>query len=253
MDARKFESTEKLYHYTSFDNALKILLLRELRFSRLSGMNDIYESSKHIGIIGDCNNIADITETFNKEIRGYQQISLSIDDHAKNRFGFDLPAMWGHYAEKGNGVCLVLNKKKLLKKLNAEWLCGTIVYEDNLDNWILAPCSEITDINKVPAYIRKNREQLFLTKTKDWEYEQEFRIICQSSNQEYLSVKGCVMCVLLCHADRDVPRIDHMTNILINTRVEVGTYCNWAGYKSIWGQDRTQWYPYAERLAAPSE
>ena len=42
----KFEKTEKLYHFTSFDTALKIIESNRLRFGRLNNMNDIHENDK---------------------------------------------------------------------------------------------------------------------------------------------------------------------------------------------------------------
>ena len=40
----------------------------------------------------------------------YRQISLTIDDMEQNKLGFDLHQMWGLYADKGKGVCLVFDK-----------------------------------------------------------------------------------------------------------------------------------------------
>ena len=37
---------EKLYHFTSFDTALKIIESNRLRFGRMNNMNDIHENDK---------------------------------------------------------------------------------------------------------------------------------------------------------------------------------------------------------------
>lgn len=42
----EFKSMDKLYHYTTFETALKILDSKHLRFGRLSNMNDIHENDK---------------------------------------------------------------------------------------------------------------------------------------------------------------------------------------------------------------
>ena len=39
----QFKQTEKLYHFTSFDTALKIIETNRLKFGRLNNMNDIQE------------------------------------------------------------------------------------------------------------------------------------------------------------------------------------------------------------------
>ena len=44
----QFKETEKLYHFTSFDTALKIIESNRLRFGRLSNMNDIHEVAKNM-------------------------------------------------------------------------------------------------------------------------------------------------------------------------------------------------------------
>ena len=41
---KTFAETEKLYHYTSFESAIKILASHRLRYSQLKGLNDINES-----------------------------------------------------------------------------------------------------------------------------------------------------------------------------------------------------------------
>ena len=45
---------EKLYHFTSFDTAMKIIESNRLRFGRLNNMNDIHESDKIVFV--DANN-----------------------------------------------------------------------------------------------------------------------------------------------------------------------------------------------------
>ena len=49
------------------------------------------------------------------ELRRYQQISFAQDRECEDctYLGFDLHSMWGLYADKGYGVCLVFDKDKL--------------------------------------------------------------------------------------------------------------------------------------------
>ena len=85
----KVRKTQKLYHYTTFDNALKIIIGRQLRFGELPYMNDFIESTKIIGCSSFDSNTNDELQ---KRIMSYRQISLTLD---KDILGFDLPAMWG--------------------------------------------------------------------------------------------------------------------------------------------------------------
>lgn len=46
MMKEEFMNMKKLYHYTKFDTAIKILESHSLRFGRLHNMNDIHENDK---------------------------------------------------------------------------------------------------------------------------------------------------------------------------------------------------------------
>lgn len=115
----QFEQTEKLYHFTKFDTALKILESNRLRFGRLDNMNDIHENDK-IEFV-DSNNQpinrfpSRVLDALHDEIYKYRQISLTADDKPSDKLGFNLHQMWGLYAEKGEGVCFVFDKIELEK------------------------------------------------------------------------------------------------------------------------------------------
>ena len=108
-----------MYHYTKFDTAIKILKSHSLRFGNLCDMNDIHENNKISYVDLSGNSIqhlsSDILETIKNEMAKYRQISLTIDDMEQNKLGFDLHQMWGLYADKGQGVCLVFDKDTLSK------------------------------------------------------------------------------------------------------------------------------------------
>ena len=101
-----------LYHYTSFESAIKILASQKLLFSTVGTLNDINESS------GVDYLSKDITvkeqERFDYLLNSYSQLSFTMD--TKNRRGFDIPAMWGHYAERGRGVCFAFDKRMMIKE-----------------------------------------------------------------------------------------------------------------------------------------
>ena len=252
MNAHKFINTEKLYHYTTFDTAIKILLSQELRFARLARMNDIYESSKHIGICGDAiSNISEITKIFNRAIGCYQQISLTEDKG--NKMGFNIPMMWGHYADKGNGVCIIFDKQQLLKKLQTKDLRGSITYNDDFNNWDISQKGEILQGSDVVRYLHLNASKLFMTKTEDWEHEQEYRIVRKSRKNQSLSIKGCVLGVLLSEIDRNSQKFNDKCKILEKIGAEVMAYCNLAGYVSIHNNKEEQIYPDLTGYHLPSQ
>lgn len=105
------------------------------------------------------------------------------------------PRMWAHYGENHKGICIKFNGKKLderiqeLKKSFPDKMCevfsGKVEYDDR---WVidgrkiyisLDIVSGFNDI-EFTEWLRKNYfienyRVIFLTKTKDWESEYEFR------------------------------------------------------------------------------
>ena len=89
-----------LFHYTKFESALKIITTKRLLFGDFSKMNDISESCREV-----------FNELAEEELKKYQSLSFTIDKKGKRAFEID--SLWGYYAEKGNGVCLAFDKKKI--------------------------------------------------------------------------------------------------------------------------------------------
>jgi hypothetical protein len=80
----------------------------------------------------------------------------------------DCPLMWAHYADKHRGVCLEFDV----------WqrdLCSAIKVEYR-DTYPVFPLDEGTDISP------------FYTKSADWQYEQEYRLIAEEESMAYSAV-----------------------------------------------------------------
>lgn len=103
-----FENTEKLYHFTNFEAACKILSSKTLRLSKMNSMNDVNESFRMIysRSEGKC---------FSWSTTGAKYRQLSFSEDTVRTPGFLNLPMWGYYADKGRGVCIVLDKTRLLK------------------------------------------------------------------------------------------------------------------------------------------
>lgn len=182
MSIRKiFEQTDKLYHFTSFDTAKKIMESNSLRFGRLTNMNDIHENDKIVFVDTSYNYIenfsSEVLNALYDELYKYRQISLTIDSNSNDKKGFDLHQMWGLYADKGNGVCLVFDKKELEKSLN---MCDVyhreVCYNDTeqLDSFIV---SNSKDPKEVVTEIGNHISNIFFHKRLEWEHEQEYRLL----------------------------------------------------------------------------
>ena len=116
-----------VFHFTKFESALRIIASKSLKFGRFENMNDIAEAKRDVyGMIS-----ADI---INAELSKYQSISLTLDDPSHR--GFKIDPLWGHYAQGGNGVCLVFDKDKLLQKVNEQFGTNATIALEAVDDCI---------------------------------------------------------------------------------------------------------------------
>ena len=183
MDKKEFESVEKLYHYTNMESAKAILNNKTLLSNQLKNMNDINELYRpkfyDIGI-----NLDDsIEEEVRKEIGKYQQISLT---HDGCRMGFDIPAMWGHYADKGNGVCIILDKMKLLETISKDKriVANAPIKYSSPSKFSPAVFLKTDVCGVIKSFSNSQLKEFFLHKTNDWSYEQEYRILLKTDTDE---------------------------------------------------------------------
>lgn len=170
----RFAEMTRLYHFTSFESAFKIIENKKLRFGKLSQMNDLVESNKmvfqHV-VFGDIEGDENNGQYAEQEMRRYQQISFSQDRMVGDRVfeGFNLHPMWGLYADKGNGVCLVFDKNKL------KFADGD--YANDVDYWdMVLPDFGFQNRSRagLKAEIWRRRDEIFFRKRKEWVYEQEY-------------------------------------------------------------------------------
>ena len=197
----QFEKTEKLYHFTSFDTALKIIESNSLRYGRLNNMNDIHENDKIVFV--DANNHptdkfpSDVLDELYDEIYKYRQISLTADDNEGDKDGFDLHQMWGLYADKGEGVCLIFDKKELEKGFGSAALHDRVSYDKTVDSYYIS-LSNTAD--KVSVEIREHANEIFFHKRREWEHEQEYRLLRRcplATREEYLFLGHALKFVIL--------------------------------------------------------
>ncbi len=169
----EFAKTPKLYHYTTIESACKILHSMQLRFAPLANMNDTQEAYRNILLKWECgDNPVDYTklQEVENELVLYRQCSLTMDGC---RHGFDIQSMWGHYADKGRGVCFVFNKKHLLSDADKYGITyRAINYNCKFDSDIKVECNQ-----NIHNFLETQKYQLFFQKALDWEYEQEYRLI----------------------------------------------------------------------------
>ena len=210
----QFEQTEKLYHFTKFDTALKIIESNRLRFGRLDNMNDIHENDK-IEFVGPNNQQinefpSEVLDALHDEIYKYRQISLTTEGQPGDNLGFNLHQMWGIYADKGEGVCLVFDKKELEKNHDMKNInLGRVNYDDTkkLESFFI---SDSKNPEEVLDEIKKHIPDIYFHKRKEWEHEQEYRLIKRCPNaakEEYLLLGHALKFIILSSKLRNIDEV----------------------------------------------
>lgn len=195
MDAIEFRQLEKLYHYTSMRNAISILASKRLFMGKLSNMNDVMESFRPISavIAYDDEEVFEWLNDAQKELGSYRQASFTVDGRY---LGFAISSMWGHYADSGYGACIVLDKSRLISSLSekGDFHFDNVKYRKNY-------CNNLR-LNRNPAqYFKKNIIKIFFRKRKEWEVEQEFRVICKNQNSPIaIDISDSIAAVIICRA-----------------------------------------------------
>lgn len=196
--SQRFEEMTKLYHFTSFDAACDIIESRKFRFGKMYKMNDLIESNRTSwGRVfgGDLSEMELFAE---EEMNRYQQISFvqDMDREGVKYLGFDIHSMWGLYAEKGFGVCLVFDKEKM--KLRKGDYARNVEYA----NFIPKDYEfKSKSRNGIRSEIWRRKDEIFFWKRKEWEYEQEYRVIRRAQNSEadeYLDITDVLSFVIIC-------------------------------------------------------
>lgn len=190
-------SGKHVFHFTKFESALRIIATKSLKFGRFNNMNDIAEVKRDVyGMVPP--------KTILDELSKYQSISLTLDKPSHR--GFKIDPLWGHYAQGGNGACLVFDMDKLALRIREQFgekaTMESIRYSSDHSNAIF---TEGDSQEKVKKFIKDNLQEIFFTKSIDWKYEQELRILIEghSTEEKLLYGDDALVTVILC-----LPKVD---------------------------------------------
>lgn len=167
-------SGNHVFHYTTFGAAIKIIQTGTLKFGFLKDMNDIAESG--LEPLDDID-----SKTLERIVAEYQFISLTAD--CRMLRGFAMDNLWGYYAEKGNGVCLAFDKKKLFAQYDRTCRCEgcpddkRISYIDETTNLVIAKGETMEEIQ---ADVERHIHDIFYVKALCWQPEREIRLLTKS-------------------------------------------------------------------------
>lgn len=174
-----FGSTDYLCHYTSFNNLCSILSTMTLRISSYKNSNDIAELDSNISCFLNSNKPSEVEQYVANQC-GYISFSTNIWDAQNDvisKFGYLIPSMWGIYADKSRGACLVLDKDILLQEntqmlSRAKWFKFIDISYQQYQGLKLVPKTEsIEDI------VRQNYKHIIGVKHDSWSFEQEHRLV----------------------------------------------------------------------------
>lgn len=222
-----FDPKLYLYHYTSFETALKILYSRSFRLSPLSNTNDTTEQKCRVSYAfkrtDEMNGLITCFENEWQKLVSNSKLLCFSQDHKKsstlknadfNIFdvsgrGFALPRMWAQYSNN-NGVCIIVEKNKLLD-----------LVKESFPNAIYQPVRYRTDNNRfefseetlrqvcnilnaqhnlevVSSFLQKKDgfiNYAFFSKSNDWSNECEYRVFVPTSEPGFLWLKGIQGCI----------------------------------------------------------
>lgn len=187
-----------LFHYTKFDSFLKIVETMTLRSASLSDMNDLNEAN--IEFI-DWNKGFSLLYKDEQYIKKCCSVICFTRNYVKgnlSELGGNHPAMWAHYAEDSNGICLVLDEKILMEnnkdllsqyfhKIEDVSYCHNCSPDDSITN---------NEYCSVSDFLHKNYKELFFKKHDDWSYEKETRLLIESP-RIYINIKGAIKYIIL--------------------------------------------------------
>lgn len=203
--------TNRLYHYCKLSTAIEFILAdKKLLLNPIGKTNDPRENKSFVFAGENINssnyiNLNDFNSEISKEIRdGCKMTCFSKDEHPY--FGYELSRMWALYGDNHKGICIEIDKEEFAKE-NSDKISDGLFRRVNyfhldIEKPIIHKCIDHTRIDEIGSkrYIHEefrpaNMEYLFFTKNREWESEQEFRLIYFSDRKEneYCSIKNSIM------------------------------------------------------------
>ena len=201
---------EKIYHYTTIKKADLILSGMKLKLGTLDKTNDPKENHDFtFSIQFDSNK--DGNKTWKEASEYYSPLLrkdcklLCFSVNSNDMFGYGYSRLWDHYAGKHKGVCLEFDKSKFEiynKDVVKKKYFNKIKYNGlELLKYNRRKMIDYIEMKKTgeAAYIKKFKHKylkyLYFTKTKEWESENELRLINFSNTPIYCNIENSLVCI----------------------------------------------------------
>lgn len=207
-----------LFHFTKADSFFKILEDLTLLPSSFDNLNDLNEGNIHNMGMNKNFMVMYNAEKYIKERCHLISFSQNYEKEGFGIEGSNHPAMWGHYAENSDGVCLVIDKESFISK-NQTILDGHFhKFADVKYSMFNTPDDDAIDTNvKTPEeFIQKNWQGLFFLKHEDWKNEDEHRLFIMDYDGK-MSIDGCIKYIVLGRKFfLNDGKIKQLTDLIIN-------------------------------------
>jgi len=202
---------EYLYHYTTIEKFLDgISKSNSIRLSPILEVNDPLDykertfRNKQLFESGEGIKSIPLREEYKKTlnekwISNCKIACFSTSNIHEEIEGFQLANLWSYYAGNHTGVCLKLYKDKIDSYFEENFKCyhplkDSVEYRNKLSHF-----NYNTNYNKNEFKgIEENKSALFFEKLKVWDREQEYRLVCFSTNDyEYIPLEGVLSEIIL--------------------------------------------------------
>ena len=207
-----------MFHFTKFESFRKILEDMTLKPSSFGNLNDMNEGNVNNMNMNNNFSVMYDAEKYIKDRCKILSFSQNYDIGGFGQEGTNHPAMWAHYAENSNGVCIALDKEAFVEK-NKDVLSTHFNKFDDVEyNIFNTPNDEIINYKaKTPEeFIMNNYKVLFFMKHKDWENEDEHRLFIMDYNGKF-SIDGCIKYIVLGRkVFLDASRIKLIMDMVVN-------------------------------------
>jgi len=209
------EKNIKLYHYCKLSTALEYILpSMQLRLNPFLLTNDPKENKDFIlASISDWNqniyNHREDSKRFCKTLRNDCKL-ICFSRNGRQLFGWELLRMWATYGDRHQGVCLELDKNDFIQEnheiTSKKGNFSNITYINPLSKFKGHIQIDYTQLEKLGedkylrnTFRRKFKKQLYFTKTKEWQSEQEVRLIhfSDNTNDEFCSINKSLRRIIL--------------------------------------------------------
>ena len=207
-----------LFHYTNLESFKKILEDLTLLPSSFKRLNDMNEGNVRNMCLNHNFMVMYKADKYIKEKCRIISFSQNYEINGLGHEGTNHPAMWAHYADNSNGVCIVIDKETFIAKNKDIFENYFYKFEDVEYNLFNTPNDGKIDFeaNAEQEFIIKNWKSLFFLKHKDWENEDEHRLFIMDYNGK-LSIDGCIKYIVLGRKlFLDKVKIKELLDIIVN-------------------------------------